>query len=149
MKKISQEILPVREGTDYPPPFDGRCRKRLRRAIGDAAGLTDFGVNVLQLAPGTWSSQRHWHGAEDEFVWVLEGQVVLVTDDGEEILNPGDCAGFRAGERNGHHIQNRSDQPARLLEIGSRRPSGDVVEYPDIDLRWAESGYAHKDGRPY
>ena len=148
MKKLSLDDLTLREGSDYPPPLDERCRKRLRRALSDAAGLTDFGVNLLHLAPGTWSSQRHWHSEEDEFVWVLEGQVVLVTNDGEEILNSGDCAGFKAGECNGHHIQNRSDQPARLLEIGSRRPS-DVVDYPDIDLRWAEDGYKHKDGRPY
>jgi uncharacterized cupin superfamily protein len=148
MKKISVANLAVREGSDYPPPFDEPCRRRLRRAVGDAAGLTDLGVNVLQLAPGAWSSQRHWHSAEDEFVWVLEGQVVLVTDDGEEILNPGDCVGFKAGEHNGHHLQNRSAQPARLLEIGSRRRS-DVVDYPDVDLRATESGYAHRDGRPY
>jgi uncharacterized cupin superfamily protein len=149
MKKISVASLPVREGSDYPPPFDERCRKRIRLALGDAAGLTDFGVNVVQLAPGTWSSQRHWHTREDEFVWVLEGEIVLVTDDGEEILKAGDCVGFKAGERNAHHLQNRSDRPARVLDIGSRRPSDDVVEYPDIDLQWAEPNYAHKDGRPY
>jgi len=96
MKKISTAGVPGRAGSGYPPPFDAPCLKRLRRAVGDVAGLTDFGVNVLHLDPGTWSSQRHWHTAEDEFVWILDGQVVLVTDEGEEVLNAGDCAGFKA-----------------------------------------------------
>jgi uncharacterized cupin superfamily protein len=118
--------------------------------LGDAAGLTQFGVNLLHLPPSAWSSQRHWHSAEDEFVWVLEGEVVLVTEDGEEILRAGDCAGFKAGDPNGHHLQNRSNQPALILEVGSRRPDEDVAEYPDIDLRYSTAaGDMHKDGTPY
>jgi uncharacterized cupin superfamily protein len=148
MKKISIQNLKAREGSDYPAPFDAPCRHRSRRALGDAAGLTDFGVNVMLLAPGAWSSQRHWHSKEDEFVWVLEGQVVLVTNEGEEIFRAGDCAGFKAGERNGHHFQNRTEQPVRLLEIGSRHRD-DVTEYPDIDMRWEGPTPTHQDGRPY
>jgi uncharacterized cupin superfamily protein len=116
--------------------------------------LTQFGVNLLQLPPGAWSSQRHWHTHEDEFVYVLEGEVVLVTDAGEEILRAGDCAGFRAGDRDGHCLQNRSPQDARVLVVGSRNDA-DGGEYPDIDLRFRPGrysgggGYCHKDGRPY
>lgn len=149
MKKISIEAIEPRVGSGYPAPFDQPCRQRTRRALGDAAGLTDFGVNVLELAPGTWSSQRHWHSVEDEFVWVLQGQVVLVTDQGEEVFRAGDCAGFKAGDPVGHHFQNRSDELVRLLEVGSRRPATDVTEYPDIDLRWGGPTPTHKDGRPY
>jgi len=109
-------------GTDYPPPFDQPCRMRERRRLGDAAGLTQFGVNLLRLPPGAWSSQRHWHTEEDEFVYVLSGEVVLVSDDGEEVLRAGDAAGFKAGDRNGHCLQNRSDSDARVLEIGTRIP---------------------------
>ena len=150
MKKIDVGAAPVHKGCGYPPPFDGPCRERVRHALGDAAGLTQFGVNLQRLPPGTWSSRRHWHTAEDEFVWVLQGEVVLVTDAGEELLTAGDCAGFKAGVADGHHLQNRSNNDALILEIGSRRPEEDIVAYPGIDLRWSDkSGYAHKDGIPY
>jgi uncharacterized cupin superfamily protein len=146
MRKIDMAAAPRREGSAYPPPYDAPCRARVRQALGDAAGLTQFGVNLLRLIPGAWSSQRHWHTAEDEFVWVVEGEVVLVTDSGEEVLRAGDCAGFRAGIGDGHHLQNRSSRPALVLEIGSRRPDQDTVDYSDIDLRWtAAAGYTHKD----
>lgn len=118
--------------------------------MGDAADLTQFGVNLLSLPPDAWSSQRHWHSAEDEFVYVLSGEVVLVTDDGEEVLRAGDCAGFKAGAPNGHHVQNRSNGEALLLEVGARRPDEDAVDYPDADLRWSTAtGPTHKDGTPY
>jgi uncharacterized cupin superfamily protein len=118
--------------------------------LGDAAALTQFGVNLLRLPPGAWSSQRHWHSAEDEFVWVVEGEVVLVTDEGEEVLRGGDCAGFKAGDANGHHLQNRSNREATLLEIGGRQPGTDRVEYSDIDLKWSDArGYTTKDGAAY
>jgi uncharacterized cupin superfamily protein len=150
MKKIDLALAPRRTGSDYPPPYDGPCQGRIRHAIGEAAGLTHFGVNLQRLAPGAWSSQRHWHTSEDEFIYVLTGEVVLVTDGGEEVLLPGDCAGFGAGVADGHHLQNRSKGDALLLEIGSRRPNEDVVEYPDIDLRWsAANGDTHRDGTPY
>ena len=105
----------------------------------------------MRLPPGQWTSQRHWHTAEDEFVWVVEGEVVLVTDEGEQVLVAGDCAGFPAGDPNGHHIQNRSDKEVVLLEVGSRRPDTDGCDYPDIDLVLDEgsSEYRHRDGTPY
>jgi uncharacterized cupin superfamily protein len=149
-KKIDLAKTQQRTGSGYPPPFDQPCLKRVRNILGEAGGLTQFGVNLLRLAPGVWSSQRHWHTLEDEFVYVLSGEVVLVTDGAEERLRAGDCAGFAAGVANGHHLQNRSDADALILEIGSRRPDADDVEYPDIDLRWgAAHGKTHKDGTPY
>ncbi len=151
MPKIDIDALPVRAGSSYPAPFHEPCAGRTRRALGDAAGLDQFGVNLQRLAPGAWTSQRHWHTAEDEFVWVVEGEVVLVTDEGEEILRPGDCAGFKAGAPNGHHIQNRSDREAVLLEIGTRDPEHDACDYPDIDMiaPARDPLYRHRDGTPY
>ena len=151
MPKIDPAKARRRTGTGYPPPYDEPCRLRERLQLGDAAGLSQFGVNLLRLPPGQWSSQRHWHSQEDEFVWVVEGEVVLVTDAGEEVLRPGDCAGFPAGEANGHHIQNRSDRDALLLEVGTRSPPGELVDYPDIDLIIPEGkvDYHHRDGRKY
>ena len=151
MPKIDIEAAPSRDGTAYPEPFDQPCRARRRRKLGDAAGLTQFGVNRLELDPGVWTSQRHWHSAEDEFVWVVEGEVVLIDDGGETVLTAGDCAGFPAGDGNGHHIVNRSDRTAVLLEVGTRRPAEDRVEYPDIDMTYTggETFYRRRDGTPY
>ena len=151
MPKIDIESAPTRFGTGYPPPYDEPCKDRKRWKLGDAAGLTQFGVNLMRLPQGSWTSQRHWHTAEDEFVWVVEGEVVLVTDEGEQVLRPGDCAGFPAGAPNGHHIQNRSDKEAVLLEVGSRHPDTDGCDYPDIDLVLDKGSveYRHRDGRPY
>ena len=149
--KISDQNVAVVTGTRYPPPYDTPCRQRQRARLGDAAGLTQFGVNRLQLPPGCWSSQRHWHSAEDEFVYVLRGEVVLVTDAGEELLRAGDAAGFKAGVANGHQLQNRSASEVVVLEVGSRRPGEDAVDYPDIDLQIGKGQgvYAHRDGRLY
>jgi uncharacterized cupin superfamily protein len=148
-RKIDVNSLPVRMGSGYPAPFDQPCQARERRKLGDAAGLTQFGVNLLRLPPGSWSSQRHWHSHEDEFVFVVQGEVVLVTDEGEETLRAGDCAGFPANDGNGHHLQNRSQADAVVLEIGSRNPA-DRAMYSDIDLRCDERGsYLHRDGTPY
>jgi len=149
MKKIDIDKAPTRFGTGYPPPHDEPCRTRKRWQLGEAAGLTQFGVNLLRLPAGAWSSQRHWHSHEDEFVYVLEGEVVLVTDAGEEILRAGDSAGFKAGERDGHHLVNRSNHEAIVLEVGGR-DERDGGEYPDIDLMFEPDGsYRHKDGTPY
>ena len=132
-KRIDIAALTPVVGTLYPSPFDVPCRARQRTKLGDAAGLTQFGVNLLRLPPGAWSSQRHWHTGEDEFVYVLSGEVVLVSNGGEEVLRAGDAAGFRAGDANGHCLQNRSDHDAQILEIGTRVP-GDAADYPDIDM---------------
>lgn len=150
MAKIDIESLPRRTGCGYPPPFDQPCRDRVRRRLGDAGGLTDFGVNLLELRPGAWSSQRHWHSAEDEFVWVLEGEVVLIDNGGEQALRAGACVAFPKGDRNGHHLVNRSNAIVRCLEIGSRKPDDDTCDYPDIDLHLRRGeGFAHKDGSFY
>lgn len=151
MKKIVIDQAPTRHGTGYPPPHDQPCKARRRWQLGNAVGLSQFGVNLLRLPAGAWSSQRHWHLTEDEFVYVLEGEVVLVTDAGEEKLGPGDCTGFKAGMKDGHHLQNRSDKEAVLLEVGSRNPTGDAVAYPDIDLDLPAGVkiFRHKDGTPY
>jgi len=151
MPKIDIDAAPTRFGTAYPAPFDAPCQGRQRWKLGDAAGLTQFGVNLMRLPPGQWTSQRHWHTAEDEFTWVLEGEVVLVENEGETLLRAGDCAGFKAGVANGHHLQNRSDTVAVLLEMGSRNPAEDGCDYPDIDLilRAGEETYRHRDGTPY
>ncbi len=151
-KRIDVASLTPFVGTLYPPPFDAPCRARSRTKLGDAAGLSQFGVNLLRLPPGAWSSQRHWHTGGDEFVYVLSGEVVLVTDGGEEVLRPGDAAGFPAGDTNGHCLQNRSDRDAQLLEIGTR-VAGDTGYYSDIDMVAPPEGkpavYTHRDGTPY
>ena len=153
MAKIDKHQVPVDSGTRYPPPHDAPCKGRKWQRLGDAAGLTQFGVSVFHLPPGVWSSQRHWHTHEDEFVYVLRGELVLVTDDGEELLHAGDCAGFRAGTRNGHCLQNRSDADAEILVVGSRNEE-DHGEYSDIDMTFmprrysGRGGYRRKDGTP-
>jgi uncharacterized cupin superfamily protein len=125
-------LIPV-VGTLYPSPFDEPCRARERTRLGNAAGLTQYGVNLLRLPPGAWSSQRHWHAKEDEFIYVLSGEVVLVTDAGEEVLRAGDCAGFKGGDPDGHCLQNRGTIDVTALEIGSRI-SGEAAVYPEIDM---------------
>ena len=150
MKRIDLSAVPKRKGSSYPHPFDAPCRERVRQALGDAAGLTDFGVNLLQLPPGAWSSQRHWHTLEDEFVWVLEGELTLIEDGGETILRAGECAAFPRNVPNGHHLVNRSSAPAVFLEVGSRRRE-DETTYPDIDMKVSnvDDVYVHRDGTPY
>lgn len=150
MPKLDLNAIPEHKGSAYPDPFGREVGERIRQRLGDAGGLTQFGVNLMQLPPGAWSAQRHWHSAEDEFVYVLSGEVVLVTDNGEEVLGPGDCAAFPANTPNAHHIVNKGGSVARYLEVGSRIASDRVV-YPDIDLVFDATvdGYAHKDGTPY
>jgi uncharacterized cupin superfamily protein len=148
-KRIDMAALTETVGMLYPhpPPFDEPCRAVARTKLGDAAGLTQFGVNLLRLPPDAWSSQRHWHTSSDEFVYVLSGEVVLVTDAGEEILRAGDAAGFKANDADGHCLQNRGDGDVLVLEIG-RRMAGDRAFYSDIDMMWSP-GYTHRDGTPY
>jgi uncharacterized cupin superfamily protein len=152
-KRIDVAALEAVVGSLYPAPFGQPCTNRERRRLGDAAGLTQFGVNLMRLPPGSWSSQRHWHSHEDEFVYVLAGEVTLVTEAGTEILRAGDAAGFRAGDPDGHSLQNRSATDALVLEVGSRAPAQDVTTYPDIDLvapaGRAPAIFTHRDGTPY
>lgn len=150
MPPIDPDAAPLLAGSRYPPPHDAPCRARRRRCLGEAGGLTQFGVNLLTLAPGVWSSQRHWHSEEDEFVMVVRGEVVLVTDAGEEVLRAGDCAAFKAGAADGHHLINRSAAEAVVLEVGNASEA-DVCVYPDIDMRAGpgDAPYRHADGRPY
>lgn len=147
--------LPARSATLYPEPFRSQVLPREKRALGDAAGLTRIGVNHTTLKPGLASSMRHWHTHEDELIYLLSGELVLVTDDGERLLRAGQYAAFPAGHPNGHQLINRSGSPAIYLEISNRDPA-DVAHYPDVDLAWdppAAAGvpgtFTHKDGRPY
>jgi uncharacterized cupin superfamily protein len=152
MPKIDIDAAPSREGTSYPPPHDAPCRRRRFNMLSDAAGLTKVGVNLLTLPDGQWSSQRHWHDDEDEFIWIVFGEVVLVDDSGETLLRAGDCAAFPAGDRNGHHLQNRSGKDAVILQMGNAtNEATEWVDYPDIDLiiRPGGEGYRHKDGTLY
>src|SRR5450759_784660 len=149
MKKIAIESAPISAGSRYPEPFAAPCQNKIRHRLGAAAGLKQIGINLLELAPGAWSSQRHWHTEAEEFVDVLEGEVVLVTEGIEEILHAGDCAAFLPGDPDGHHLQNRSGARARVLEIGSANMQNDEATYPDIDLVAVASGYLHKDRTPY
>jgi uncharacterized cupin superfamily protein len=150
MPKLDLSTIPMHHGTNYPSPFDSQVGQRIRQRLGEAGGLTQFGVNMLQLAPGAWSAQRHWHTDEDEFVFVVSGSVTLVTDAGEQVLHAGDCAAFPAGRADGHHLVNRSSQATTCLEVGSRR-GGDRAAYPDIDLLYDgdTDAYSHRDGTPY
>ena len=150
MPKIDLAAVPERRGVGYPAPFDAPCADRIRQRLGNAGGLADFGVNLMRLPPGNWSSQRHWHTHEDEFVYVLAGELVLVEDAGETLLRAGDCAAFPKNTGDGHHLINRSDAVAVYLEVGSRSPD-DLITCSDIDLKSAASDgrFTHKDGSAY
>ena len=149
-RKIDLTAVPSQTGCNCPPPHDAPCEDQACQRLARHAGLTAFGVNLTVIGPGAWSSQRHWHNHEDEFVWVVEGELALVTDDGEEVLRAGDCAAFRRGEADGHHLINRSGRPVKVLEIGNADPSDRCV-YPDIDMiaEPGVRGYSHRDGRLY
>jgi uncharacterized cupin superfamily protein len=150
MSKLNLNDIPERKGSNYPAPFDREVGERIRQRLGDAGGLTQFGVNLLQLLPGAWSGQRHWHSAEDEFVYVISGALVLITDNGEQLMVAGDCAAFPANTPNGHQLINRSESVAVCLEVGGR-VANDRVVYPDIDMVFEPTidCYAHNDGTPY
>ena len=146
------ETVEARTGTGYPEPFRHIVKGREKRALGDAAGLVNFGVNLVRLKPGAASSARHWHSRQDEFVYILEGEPTLVTDGGEQVLRPGMAAGFAKGRADGHHLVNRTDRDVVYLEVGDRTP-GDSACYPDIDLavimRDGKPHYTNKRGDPY
>ena len=142
MKKPDYSKITPRVGTPYPPPHDAKCAGRASWPLTKTFGLTQFGVNRVELAPGSWSTQRHWHRNNDEAVVVVVGELVLVTDDGEELLGPGDCVGFKAGEVNAHHLQNRSDKPAVFFDIGGR-DAWDVSTFTEMGYE----AYSHMDLR--
>jgi len=150
--KIDVAKLPLDSRTNYPAPFDRVVDGRVRKRLGNAAGLDQFGVNLTTLKPGAASALRHWHEKEDELVYVLEGEVVLIEDEGETALKRGDAAGFKAGVKNGHHLVNKSTHDAVYLEIGTRSKY-ERAEYPDIDMLVIRDDagirYTHKDGKPY
>jgi uncharacterized cupin superfamily protein len=153
MPKIDVGKVPVRTSTVYPAEFKHICDGREKAALGNVADLTQFGVNLTRLKPGAASALRHWHENEDEFVYVLEGELVLIEDEGETLLRTGDAAGFKAGVPNGHHLINRSQRDAVYLEVGTRAAS-EHAHYPDVDLDFVreESGalrLSHKSGDPY
>ncbi len=131
---LDPSTIEPRTATGYPEPFRSRVLPREKRALGDALGLTKIGVNLSTLLPGKESSMRHWHTKEDELVYVIEGEVTLITDEGEQVLGPGACCGFPAGSTDGHQLVNRTSKPARYLEISNRDPD-DQAEYPDVDLQ--------------
>lgn len=139
--RIDISQVPASVGSTYPAPFYGPCRARARQRLGDVAGLAQFGVNLCRLSPGAWSSQRHWHTRSDEFVYIVSGEVVLVSGEGEEVLRAGDAAGFKAGDESGHCLQNRSKADCVFLEIGTR-DMADKAYYPGLDMM------AHVDGKP-
>lgn len=152
---LDPATLPPRTTSGYPEPYRTRVLPREKRALGDAFGLTSIGVNLTTLPPGKESSMRHWHTREDELVYVVEGQVVLITDEGETVLTQGMCAGFPAGRPLGHQLVNRSDAPARYLEISNRDPA-DTAAYTDaaVDLAYGPGPdgkyrFTHRDGRPW
>jgi uncharacterized cupin superfamily protein len=151
---LDPATVPLWTESDYPEVFRALVAGQERRRLGDALGLRNFGVNLVRLPPGCASSLRHWHSKQDEFVYMLQGELSLVTDAGEQILTAGMAAGFPVGKPDGHHLVNRSGRDALFLEIGDRAP-GDEGEYPDIDMIWRSVDgdqryvYLHKDGRPY
>jgi uncharacterized cupin superfamily protein len=152
MPKIDISKLPTDTRTGYPPPYDRAVVGRERKRLGNAAGLDQFGVNLTTLKPGASSALRHWHEREDEFVYVLEGELVLIEDGGETLLKPGDAAGFKANSGNGHHLVNKTDRNAVYLEVGTRSKH-ERVEYSEADLMVVRDDkgfrYTHKNGDPY
>ena len=144
--------VPATAGTIYPEKFKAQCAGRLKQVLGDPLGLTRFGVNIVTLPPGVWSAHRHWHEREEEFVYVIDGAVTLVTDAGEQVLTSGQVAGFPAGRADGHHLINKTRTPARYLVVGTRCDDETAV-YPDIDLHLERKGgrnvFSDKSGTPY
>jgi uncharacterized cupin superfamily protein len=152
MPKVDIAKVPVKSGTFYPAEFQAECRGRHKQALGDVVGLTQFGVNITRIEPGQASSLRHYHEQEDEFIYMLEGELVLIENDGEVVLRSGDAAGFKANSGNAHRLVNRSDRDAIYFEVGTRS-ANERVHYPDVDLVMERDptsrNYLHKSGEPY
>ena len=149
MPKLDLEAIPQINRTGYPGPYDRDVAGRWYRRLAPAARLSEMGASHVVLKPGAWSSQRHWHAEEDELLVMLSGEAVLVEDDGETVLRPGDVAAWPKGVRNGHCLQNRSGADCSFVAISAGDSANDHGEYPDIDLRFAGRDYYHKDGTPY
>lgn len=148
MPKLDLDTIPQTNRTGYPPPFAAPVQGRWYRRLAPASGLSDFGVSHVVLKPGAWSAQRHWHEGEDEFLVMVAGEAVLVDDDGEHVMRPGDCASFPKRDGNGHHLQNRSGEDCTFVVVGGGENLGG--DYPDIDMRWTpDDRYVRKDGTPY
>jgi uncharacterized cupin superfamily protein len=152
MPKVDIAKVPVKSGTFYPAEFQAECSGRHKQALGDAAGLTQFGVNITRISAGTASALRHWHEQEDEFIYMLEGELVLAENGGEIVLTPGDAAGFKAGSANAHRLINRTNRDAVYFEVGTRAKA-ERVHYPDVDLVMERDEksrrYLHRNGEPY
>ena len=152
MPKVDIAKVPVKSGSFYPAEFQAECQGRQKQALGDAIGLTQFGVNIARIKPGAASALRHWHEQEDEFIYMLEGELVLIENDGETVLKPGDAAGFKAGSGIAHKLINRGSCDAVYFEVGTRAKS-ERVHYPDVDLVMERDDkgrrYLHRDGKPY
>ena len=152
MPKLDLASIPERGGTGYPPEFAAIVSGRFRKRLGNAGGLSQFGVNICRLEPGSGSSQRHWHHYEDEFVYMLAGEAVLIENEGEAIMRPGDAATFKAGVANGHKLINRGTVDAVFLEVGTRAAT-EIAEYPDVDMRAVNDGsgliFTRKDGSKF
>ncbi len=148
MPRIDVENVPEVVGSRYPAPYDVPCRQRRLRRLAAAGGLTKLGVTQLVLPPGAWSSQRHWHALEDEFLYVISGQVVVASDAGDEPAGPGDCFAWPAGAKDGHCVKNVGATDAVLLAM-SNMEENDVGDYPDLDLTFTPTGFARKDGTPF
>jgi uncharacterized cupin superfamily protein len=152
MPKIDIAALGIDTATNYPEPYRQAVAGRRRKRLGNAVGLTQFGVNLTTLTPGAWSSQRHWHETEDELIYMLEGELVLCEDGGETVLKPGDAAGWKANVADGHCLINRSERDAVFLEIGTRSVN-ERAFYPDIDMQVKRDAsgarYLHKSGESY
>jgi uncharacterized cupin superfamily protein len=152
MGVVDQSKCPVRTGSIYPEPYAAMVAGRSSLRLGQAGGLTQFGANLVILAPGARSSLRHWHEQEDEFVMVTEGELVLAQDEGETVMGPGDCAAFPAGDTNGHCFFNRTDREARFLVVGTKAPR-EVAHYSDEDflivIEGTETRMTYRDGTPW
>jgi uncharacterized cupin superfamily protein len=147
-RKIDLETATHRQGSGYPEPFRNKSPTRIKTLLGKAGGLTDFGINLVRLPPGEWSSQRHWHEREEEFVYILSGELTLITNDGEAILRAGDCVAFPKNVADGHHMINRSGAEATYLEVGTHH-ADEVAHYPDIDMMLSGGAYRRRSGEPY
>ncbi len=152
MPKVDIAKVPVKSGTFYPAEFQAGCEGRHKQALGDVVGLTQFGVNITRIEPGQTSALRHWHEQEDEFIYMLEGELVLAENDGEVVLKAGDAAGFKAGSGIAHKLINCSDRDAVYFEVGTRAAT-ERVHYPDVDLVMERDQkgrrYLHRNGEPY